>query len=79
MIRKLFPGHLDSERFEATRYTLREGASFSGWVVRSKHDMHWCTDPLPNERAAREAMVEMIVADAVTLWGRAIQRRSITP
>lgn len=34
---------------EATRFYKKDGADFSGWIVRSRQDY---TDPIPNKRAA---------------------------
>jgi hypothetical protein len=42
---------------EATRYTRREGAMFSGWIVRSGLTH---TDPIPTRRAAMAAMRDQI-------------------
>lgn len=44
---------------EATRYTRRDGASFSGWIVRSGVDH---TDPIPTKHAAMAAMRDQINA-----------------
>lgn len=42
---------------EATRFYKRDGADFSGWVVRSGLDY---TDPIPNKPEAMEALRDTI-------------------
>lgn len=42
---------------EATRFYKRDGADFSGWVVRSRQDY---TDSIPNKREAMQALRDAI-------------------
>jgi hypothetical protein len=41
----------------AERYYQSEGASFSGWVVRSLRDKHSYSDPIPNKKQAIKALL----------------------
>lgn len=42
---------------EAVRYWLRHGDGFSGWIVRSTVDRHSYSDPIPNKREAKAALL----------------------
>ena len=46
----------------ATRFYKREGAGFSGWVVRSARTGHY-SDPRPNREMAVSTLMEMYSAE----------------
>ena len=56
-----FPGQLTTldGRFEAVRFTLKEGASFSGWIVRSTTNRNLYSDPISNKQDAIFALEDM--------------------
>jgi hypothetical protein len=45
-------------RVEAQRYYKSEGASFSGWIVRSTTDRFSLSDPIPNKASAIKHLME---------------------
>ena len=48
---------------EAVRYYRSEGASFSGWVVRSIYDPHSYSDPIPTKVDAAKALLAWDTSD----------------
>lgn len=49
-----FGGRLErsDEEVEAVRYYKTEGATFSGWVIRSRVDSYSYSDPIPTKAEA---------------------------
>lgn len=42
---------------EAVRYWKSEGATFSGWIVRSTHNSYSYSDPIPTQAEARRTLL----------------------
>jgi len=56
---KLQSGSLELGHIEATRFYKSDGCGFTGWVARDTIHTFNYSDPLPNEKEAREVMKEM--------------------
>jgi len=47
----------DDQQVEAVRFYKSEGATFSGWIVRSTTDDYSVSDPIPTKAEAIEALL----------------------
>jgi len=65
-----FPGQLTATdgRFEAVKYTIASGSTFSGWIVRSTTDRFNTSDPLRNKSEAIRVLEQLIEEAWVASW-----------
>lgn len=59
------PGTLirDDGKVQAKRFTKRDGANFSGWVVSEYMDRHAYSDPIPTKSEAIDVLLGWVVED----------------
>lgn len=53
----------DDGLVEAVRYYRSDGASFSGWVIRSTYDSYSYSDPISNKTEAAECLLSWDTSD----------------